>query len=66
MDMNNGCKAISGEEIAGTRRTLRVQCKDLKMMSTYIFLRCKLITTHSTVQIAFRPEPLFLLPHYYE
>lgn len=57
-------------QLAGTRHILRVQCKNMTVMPTFTTSRCKL-RKHCTVEITFRPEPVFWLPqtmsgNYYE
>ena len=57
-------------ELAGSRKILRVHCKNMSFMPTYRVSRCKL-NQHCTVEITYTPEPVFNWPQvltgtYYE
>ena len=74
----NGCEGMLVQkhsekaevELAGTRKVIRVHCKNITLMPTYTASRCKLMK-HQTVEITYHPEPTFWWPQkltgtYYE
>jgi hypothetical protein len=48
-------------ELAGTKRVIKVHCKNLTVMPTFTTSRCKLMK-HTVTEISFQPEPVWSWP----
>ena len=48
-------------ELAETRRTIKIHCRNMTLLPTFTTSRCKLMQ-HRTVEITFHPEPVVSWP----